>query len=562
MTNIKLLVPLALSEVSLQLANGFQTHPFKLSHLGIRTFSTDAVSSSRLTRFSSIAQPTTPDATAALFTETPLNGETVQESSKNDAPLFEGFGKGIVRDYKARLPYYWSDFKDGLNGQSLAATLFLFFACLAPAIAFGGLFGAVTSGQIGTVEMIGSTAVCGMLYSLTAAQPLTIIGSTGPVLAFVACLAQLAQSMNLPFLPLYAWTGLWTSGILFVASLFSGSNLVKYLTRFTDEIFSTLISTIFVVEAVSDVGRTFTSTSSTLTKALETTTQERLLQQVDPQYSACIAQVAKTAYGAKVAALPTLSIPAVLGTTIGRPWLVPIFDLPVWARWAAVLPALMASVLLFLDQNITVRLINNPKWHMTKGRRQGNILDGMHADMLVLSVLTALQSLVGVPWLVAATVRSLSHVQALSKYDEHGKMVGTMEQRVTGFSVHSLIAGVILLPGPRQLLSQVPLSALMGLFMYLGVSSLPGNEMWERTLGFFKDRRLAPRERWSPIPTKVVRRFTYIQWACLALMCYVKQSRLIGVLFPVVIAGLAPLRYALERYGVVKKTYIEILDEE
>lgn len=144
--------------------------------------------------------------------------------------------------------------------------MFLFFACLAPAIGFGGLFYAATGGQIGTIEMVGSTALCGIIYALTAAQPLTIIGSTGPVLAFVACVAQLAASLELPFLPLYAWTGLWTALILLVSSLTSASNLVKYLTRFTDEIFSTLISTIFVVEAFSDVARTFSSPASTFTK--------------------------------------------------------------------------------------------------------------------------------------------------------------------------------------------------------------------------------------------------------------------------------------------------------
>jgi hypothetical protein len=97
--------------------------------------------------------------------------------------------------------------------------------------------------------------------------------------------------------------------------------------------------------------------------------------------------------------------------------------------------------------------------------------------------------------------------------------------------------------------------------MYLGISSLPGNEMWERTIGFFKDRTVAPKERWSSIPVTVTRSFTGIQLACLAAMFYVKESP-IGVLFPVLIAGLAPLRFALEKYGIIKKTYMEILDEE
>ena len=35
----------------------------------------------------------------------------------NKEPLFEGFGAGIARDYKARLPFLKSDIKDGLNVQ-------------------------------------------------------------------------------------------------------------------------------------------------------------------------------------------------------------------------------------------------------------------------------------------------------------------------------------------------------------------------------------------------------------------------------------------------------------
>lgn len=265
--------------------------------------------------------------------------------------------------------------------------------------------------------------------------------------------------------------------------------------------------------------------------------------------------------GTAVAGLPALTIPDVFGTTSGRPWLVPIMDLPVWARWASFFPALMATVLLFLDQNITVRLVNNPRWKMTKGRRKGNVLDGMHADMLVVSILTAIQSLFGIPWLVAATVRSLSHVGSLSKYDKDGKVEGTMEQRVTGVSIHTLIGCCVLFNKPRQLLKQVPLPVLMGLFMYLGISALPGNEMWERMIGAFKDETVAPKERWSAVPKRTVNLFTLIQVGCLGATFAAKESP-IGVLFPVIIALLAPIRFGLEKTGIINKEYIDILDEE
>jgi len=509
-------------------------------------------------------------------------------AASDGEPLIESIGTGIKRDYKARLPLYASDIKDGLNTQCLAATAFLFFACLAPAVGFGGLFAVATGGAIGTIEMISSTAMCGFIYALTAAQPLTIIGSTGPVLAFVACLAQLAKMFSVPFLPLYAWTGLWTSGILFASSVTSASNFVKYLTRFTDEIFSVLIAAIFVVEAVSDVGGTFFSPASTLTKALLTLTVaattfgtatllkglrntvyftksirnnvSNFAPTIGVVLGSLIARSARLAHGAE-ALLPALTIPSKFATTSGRPWFVPLMDLPVWARWGALLPALMATVLLYLDQNITVRLVNNPSYKMKKGRREGNVLDGMHADMLIISLLTAATSVIGFPWLVAATVRSISHVRALTNYDADGKAQGTIEQRVTGMSIHALIGSCVFFDKPRALLTQVPKPVLMGLFMYLGISSLPGNEMWERIKGLFKETKIAKKEKWSNIPTKVVNGFTILQVSCLLSMFWVKGSS-IGVLFPVIIAMLAPLRFGLVKFGLIKKEEMDILDED
>ena len=180
------------------------------------------------------------------------------------------------------------------------------------------------------------------LEKVTFVLTLVTQGSTGPVLAFVATLAQLASKMNLPFLPLYTWTGLWTSLILFVCSITSASNLVKYLTRFTDEIFSVLISAIFVVEAVSDIGRTFSSPASTFTKALLTlvcatttytvattlkglrktvyfpksvrNTLSNFAPTIGVVSASLIARWARISHGVAAAGLPTLAIPPVFGT--------------------------------------------------------------------------------------------------------------------------------------------------------------------------------------------------------------------------------------------------------
>lgn len=39
---------------------------------------------------------------------------------------------GLINDIKRKYPWYVSDFKDGLNLQSVASWIFLYFACLSP----------------------------------------------------------------------------------------------------------------------------------------------------------------------------------------------------------------------------------------------------------------------------------------------------------------------------------------------------------------------------------------------------------------------------------------------
>lgn len=61
---------------------------------------------------------------------------------------------GVLRDMKRRYPHYVSDFRDALNGQCVAATIFMYFAALSSAITFGGLLAEKTYGNIGISETL------------------------------------------------------------------------------------------------------------------------------------------------------------------------------------------------------------------------------------------------------------------------------------------------------------------------------------------------------------------------------------------------------------------------
>lgn len=78
----------------------------------------------------------------------------VQSYASDQKPkLVEGFGKGLMSDIKEKAPFLVSDIKDGFSIKVLSSIFFLFFACLAPAVAFGGMLGIATSGAMGTIEV-------------------------------------------------------------------------------------------------------------------------------------------------------------------------------------------------------------------------------------------------------------------------------------------------------------------------------------------------------------------------------------------------------------------------
>lgn len=88
---------------------------------------------------------------------------------------------------------YWSDFKDALALQCVASWIFLYFACLSPIITFGGLLGHATGNNMAAMESLVSGFVCGIGYGFFSGQPLTILGSTGPVLVFETIMYDFCQ---------------------------------------------------------------------------------------------------------------------------------------------------------------------------------------------------------------------------------------------------------------------------------------------------------------------------------------------------------------------------------
>ena len=192
---------------------------------------------------------------------------------------------------------------------------------------------------------------------------------------------------------------------------------------------------------------------------------------------------------------------------------------------------------------------------------------GYNLDLTVVSVLTAICSLFGLPWLVAATVRSLNHVRSLATVEEavdaegdtREHIVHVRENRLSGLGIHVLIGlSLLLLP----LLQNIPMAVLYGIFLYMGVVSMKGNQFFERISLWPMDSSLYPSTHYMRrVPISKIHLFTLIQLLCLITLWLVKSGPpFVGIFFPLFIALLVPVRLFISRFFTSEE--LAVLDAE
>ncbi|XP_050086463.1 electroneutral sodium bicarbonate exchanger 1 isoform X4 [Anopheles aquasalis] len=539
---------------------------------------------------------------------------------------------GLMNDLKRKVPFYPSDFKDGLSMQCVASWIFLYFACLSPIITFGGLLGTATGNNIAAMESLVSGFVCGIGYGFFSGQPLTILGSTGPVLVFETIVYEFCIQVGWDYLTFRFWIGTWISIILVVLVAVDASALVCYITRFTEENFACLIAVIFIYKAIENVlhiGKEFPLNTaggpfdcSCLPPAGQPLTPELIHQWSQYGLSTCKAMNGtltgtdcnKTEYVSDVflmslvlflgtyiisvilkdfknalffptvvrqfisdfsvtiaifsmtlldffthVATPKLDVPNEFKRTIpDRGWIIMPFheDNPVWSAPLAILPALLGTILIFMDQQITAVIINRKEHKLTKGC-------GYHLDLFVLSCLIQICTIMGLPWFVAATVLSINHVNSLKKESETAapgekpQFIGVREQRVTHILIFLTIGCSVLL---TPLLSHIPMPVLYGVFLYMGVSALKGLQFFDRLLIMFMPAKYQPDYMFlRQVPIRRVHLFTMIQLACFVVLWLIKSFSITSILFPLMLVVMIGVRKSLDY--LFTKRELKILDD-
>ncbi|XP_061842008.1 electrogenic sodium bicarbonate cotransporter 4 isoform X1 [Nerophis lumbriciformis] len=538
------------------------------------------------------------------------------------------FCGGLYLDLKRKLPWIPSDFYEGFHLQSISAVLFIYLGCITNAITFGGLLGDATDNYQGVMESFLGTALAGSVFCLFAGQPLIILSSTGPILIFEKLLFEFSKSNNIDYMELRLWIGIHSCLQCFILVACDASYIIKYMTRFTEEGFSSLISFIFISDAIKKMVGSFkyypintnfkpdyvtaykceclapdpipVPDNSSSVSGLNVTVldwsqlskKECLKYGGSLEGNACkyVPDLALMSFilffgtysmtvtlkkfkfsryfptklrklisdfsifmsimtfvgldmliGLKT---PKLIVPTEFKPTRpGRGWLVmPFGKNPWWVYLGSFVPALLVTILIFMDQQISAVIVNRKENKLKKGC-------GYHLDLFWVGVLMAACSFLGLPWYVAATVISIAHIDSLkmesesSAPGEQPQFLGVREQRVTGILVF-VLTGVSIFLAP--ILKFIPMPVLYGVFLYMGVASLSGIQFWDRIKLYMMPSKHQPDLSYlRHVPLRRVHLFTLVQIICLAVL-WILKSTFLAIIFPIMILGLMVVRKMLD----------------
>ncbi|XP_038006616.1 anion exchange protein 4 isoform X2 [Motacilla alba alba] len=242
---------------------------------------------------------------------------------------------------------------------------------------------------------------------------------------------------------------------------------------------------------------------------------------------------------------PKLLVPSELKpTNPARGWIVfPFGANPWWVCLLSAVPAVLVTILIFMDQQITAVILNRREYKLQKGA-------GFHLDLLCVSLLMVVTSVTGLPWYVSATVISLAHMDSLRKESatsapgEPPEFLGIREQRLTGLAVFILMgASVFMAP----VLKHIPMPVLYGAFLHMGVTALNSIQLMDRVRLLLMPAKHQPDLAYlRHVPLRRVHLFTSIQLLCLALLWLLK-STVAAIIFPVMLLALLGIRKGLER---------------
>ncbi|KAG4065432.1 hypothetical protein HA402_002830 [Bradysia odoriphaga] len=184
----------------------------------------------------------------------------------------------------------------------------------------------------------------------------------------------------------------------------------------------------------------------------------------------------------------------------------------------------------------------------SRGLKKGS---GFHVDIVIICLVNVVFGFLGMPWQSGATIRSVTHVSAVTTMSERSKEGGVpqqliaKEQRVSGLIISTCIGLSVIM---ASILRNIPVSILYGVFFYMGIVSVSGVQFLHRVRLLFTPTKYHGTEAYvQRVPTWKMHIFTCVQALALCTLWIVKSSRF-SLALPFVLLLMIPLKQKLATF--------------
>ncbi|GFN16021.1 anion exchange family protein [Aspergillus tubingensis] len=477
--------------------------------------------------------------------------------------------RGMIQDIKRRAPFYWSDWTDAWDYRVVPATVYMYFANILPALAFSLDMFEKTNQSYGVNEVLLASVLAAVVFSVFAAQPLVIVGVTGPITVFNYTVYDIISPRGTNYLAFMCWIGIWSLIMHWLLAITNACNGLTYVTRFSCDIFGFYVAFIYLQKGIQVLTRQWgtageTSAYLSIMVALlvlmsgwicgelgNSSLFKRWIRKFLEDYGTPLTIVFFTGFvhighmrDVEVARLPTSKA---FFPTEERPWLVHFWDINVGDVFLAIPFAVLLTILFYFDHNVSSLIAQGTEFPLRKPA-------GFHWDLWLLGITTFVAGLLGIPFPNGLIPQAPFHTAALcvtrDVADEDdtnkGKAIRVtdhvVEQRVSNFAQGLMTLGTM--TGPLLIvLHLIPQAVLAGLFFIMGVQALQGNGITQKLIFLAQDSGLTPASN----PLKRIKRRLSI-WAFVILeligfgatFAITQTIAVIG--FPVIILLLIPVR--------------------
>ncbi|PFH58032.1 hypothetical protein XA68_14256 [Ophiocordyceps unilateralis] len=479
--------------------------------------------------------------------------------------------RGILNDIRRRAPFYRSDWLDGWDYRVVPATIYMYFANILPALAFSLDMFQKTGSNYGVNEVLLASVLGAVVFSLFAAQPIVIVGVTGPITVFNYTVYDIMSPSGVNYLGFMAWIGIWSLILHWILAITNSCNWLRWVTRFPCDIFGFYVAFIYLQKGIQVLARLGDGTSFYLSvmAALLVFMSAYVCSQLGT--SSLFRQPVRVFlkdYGTPLTIifftgfvhfgrmdqvdLERLPTGIAFMPTSGRKWLVDFWTLSVGQVFTALPFAVLLTILFWFDHNVSSLMAQGSEFPLRKPA-------GFHWDLFLLGVTTGVAGILGLPFPNGLIPQAPFHTESLCvtkparKLDAQGEDKGdyalepshVVEQRVSNLAQGLLTLGTM--SGPLLVVIHlIPHGVLAGLFFIMGVQAVEANGITAKIIFLCRDKSLTAADQ----PLKAIKRRVAV-WLFVAIellgfgATFAVTQTVAAVGFPIFIIALIPVRAKL-----------------